>query len=164
VASFVKQAKKLQLAFDVTLSLPNSDPVYPQLNVALLHHMHESSFSFSSTIDSSSQLSSPATPSSSYAAPLWTFLTSERTARSTHKGAILKLYKNPPSSLSFAEFNKLCEHWPKVPSFQDMQPERKLIFIGMSPLCNISLLFSCSLSTHHWCCSWSRVSSQHSPW
>jgi hypothetical protein len=127
--------------------------------------MHKSSLSFSSMSDSSSQLSSPETRHPRMLPHSWTFLTSERTAHSTHKGAILKLYRTPPGSLSFAEFNKLCECWPKVPSSQDMQPERKLIFIGMlvNDLCNIYSLFSCSPSTHHWCSSWSLVSLQCSP-
>lgn len=130
--------------------------------------MHEYALSFSSTSsDSSSQLSSPATPSSSYVTPLWTFLTSERAARSTHKGAILKLYKNPPTSLSHQDFHKLCDRWPKVPSSQNMQPERKLIFIGMSFLLRFTLyltLFSCAPSTHSRRYSWSLLSPQHSPW
>lgn len=61
---------------------------------------------------------------------------------------------------------RLCECWPKVSLSQDMQPEQKLVFIGMFPnvLCNISLLFLCAFSTHDWCCSQSLILPEHSPW
>ena len=130
--------------------------------------MHEYALSFSSTSsDSSSQLSSPASPLSSYVTPLWTFLISERAAYSTHKGAILKLYKNSPTLLSLQEFHKLCDHWPKVPSSQNMQPEWKLIFISMSFFLWFMLyltLFSCAPSTHNRHYSWSLLSPQHCLW
>jgi heme/copper-type cytochrome/quinol oxidase subunit 3 len=135
VHSFVIKAKRLKLAFDLTLSLQPVDRVHPPLNETLLSHMNTFGLSFSSSA-SSSQASSPSTPSSSYTPPLWAFLISEKSARVAHKGALMKLDKNTPSSLTLRQLEKITERWPKVPSHQDQEPERKLIFVGVSDLLN----------------------------
>jgi hypothetical protein len=85
---------------------------------------------------SSSQTSSPSMPSSSYTPPLWAFLISEKSAQVAHKGAVMKVDKNTPSSLTLRQLEKMTEHWPKVPSHQDQEPERKLIFVGVLHLLN----------------------------
>lgn len=145
IGSFIKQAKKLRLAFDVTLSLTNSERVYSHLNDALIAHMNHSGLSFSSTSTSTStsptRFSSPSTPSSSYVVPLWSFLMSEKASRVPHKGAILKMHKDPTVSLMQSQLNKYSERWPKIPSTHDQQSQRKLIFIGVFIISQ--LLYSC---------------------